>query len=136
MELVNGTRSPRLLPWPSPEGKPCYLIADSGGSYLSRLADDLEAVQLATGTDVLGLARKVLDDPASPYTEVRYAGLRLAECLTDALRVAESRGMRLPAPEDEEPEDTAGPGEREGTPATGPPSRIGSRPSRAANPAP
>jgi hypothetical protein len=38
----------------------------------------------------------------SPYTEVRYAGLRLAECLTDALRVAESRGLRLPAPGIEE----------------------------------
>ncbi|MEU6685103.1 hypothetical protein [Streptomyces sp. NPDC046832] len=59
----------------------------------------MEAVQLATGTDVLGLARTVLDDPASPYTEVRFAGVRLAECLADALRVAESRGMRLPAPE-------------------------------------
>ncbi|GGU05848.1 hypothetical protein GCM10010244_34610 [Streptomyces coeruleorubidus] len=52
----------------------------------------MEAVQLATATDVLGLARKVLDDPTSPYTEVRYAGLRLAECLTDVLSVAESRG--------------------------------------------
>ena len=40
----------------------------------------------------------MLDDPASPYTEVRYAGIRLAECLTDALRVAESRGLRLPVP--------------------------------------
>jgi len=40
-----------------------------------------------------------LDDPTSPYTEVRYAGLRLAECLTDALRVAESRGVRLPIPD-------------------------------------
>ncbi|GGS30046.1 hypothetical protein GCM10010269_80820 [Streptomyces humidus] len=97
MEHVNGT-APRLLPWPSPEGKPCYLVTDDDGSHLSRLADELEAVQLATGADVLGLARKVLDDPASPYTEVRYAGLRLAECLTDALRVAKSRGMRLPAP--------------------------------------
>ncbi|MFK4099668.1 hypothetical protein ACI2L1_06245 [Streptomyces sp. NPDC019531] len=47
---------------------------------------------------MLGLARTVLDDPASPYTEVRYVRLRLAECLTDALRVAESRGLRLPAP--------------------------------------
>ncbi|MFC4468877.1 hypothetical protein ACFPH6_30865 [Streptomyces xiangluensis] len=62
---------------------------------------DLEAVQLAMGADVLGLARAVLDDPASPYTEVRYAGLRLAECLTDALRVAESRGLRLPPPDTE-----------------------------------
>ncbi|WP_328499588.1 hypothetical protein OHS59_20025 [Streptomyces sp. NBC_00414] len=36
---------------------------------------------------VLALARRLLDDPASPYTEVRFAGLRLAECLSDALRV-------------------------------------------------
>ncbi|WP_406493904.1 hypothetical protein OHB06_24655 [Streptomyces sp. NBC_01604] len=102
--------SPRLLPWPSPDGKPCYLVTDSRGGYLSRLADDLEATQLATGADVLGLARAVLDDPASPYTEVRYAGLRLAECLTDALRVAESRGLRLPDPDAEHTEDA---GERE-----------------------
>ena len=91
--------SPRLLPWPSPDGKPCYLVTDDQGSRLSRLADELEAEQLATAVDVLGFARPLLDDPASPYTEVRYAGLRLAECLTDALRVAESRGMRLPAPD-------------------------------------
>ncbi|MFM9593966.1 hypothetical protein ACKI1J_32845 [Streptomyces scabiei] len=89
----------RLLPWPSPEGKPCYLVTDRHGGHLSRLADESEATQLATGTDVLGLARTVLDDPTSPYTEVRYAGIRLAGCLTDALRVAESRGARLPVPE-------------------------------------
>ncbi|GAA4316688.1 hypothetical protein GCM10023086_39290 [Streptomyces venetus] len=93
---AHGTPMPRLLPWPSPDGNPCYLVTDDDGSYVSRLADELEATQLATGTEVLGLARMVLDDPASPYTEVRYAGLRLAECLTDALRVAESRGMRSP----------------------------------------
>jgi hypothetical protein len=96
MEYLNGVTTARLLPWPTPEGKPCYLVTDDNGSRLSRLADDLEAVQLATGTDVLGLARQVLDDPGSPYAEVRYAGIRLAECLTDALRVAESRGGRLP----------------------------------------
>lgn len=83
----------------TPEGKPCYLVTDDSGSRLSRLADDLEALQLATGADVLVLARTVLDDHASPYAEVRYAGLRLAECLTDTLRVAESRGMRLVVPE-------------------------------------
>ncbi|MDX3571973.1 hypothetical protein [Streptomyces sp. ID05-47C] len=74
-------------------------MTDDSGSRLSRLADDLEALQLATGADVLVLARTVLDDHASPYAEVRYAGLRLAECLTDTLRVAESRGMRLVVPE-------------------------------------
>ncbi|MEU1317876.1 hypothetical protein [Streptomyces tibetensis] len=93
------TPPPRLLPWLSAEGNPCYLVTDDNGGYLSRLADELEAVQLATGTDVLGLAREVLDDPAAPYREVRFAGIRLAECLSDALRVAESRGMRLPAPD-------------------------------------
>ncbi|MFF4313937.1 hypothetical protein ACWDFR_27365 [Streptomyces sp. 900105755] len=87
--------SARLLPWPTPEGKPCYLVTDNSGSYLSRLADDMEATQLATGTDVLAHARQLLDDPMSPYAEVRYAGIRLAECLTDALRIAESRGRRL-----------------------------------------
>ncbi|WP_420719086.1 hypothetical protein [Streptomyces sp. WM6386] len=58
----------------------------------------MEAAQLAMGTDVLGHARQVLDDPMSPHTEVRYVGIRLAECLADALRVAESRGLRLPVP--------------------------------------
>ncbi|MER6078659.1 hypothetical protein [Streptomyces sp. NPDC001833] len=95
----------RLLPWPTPEGKPCYLVTDDNGGYLSRLADDLEAAQLATGTNILVSARQVLDDPMSPYAEVRYVGIRLAECLTDALRVAESRGMRLPAPEAEDDKD-------------------------------
>lgn len=94
----------RLLPWPSPEGKPCYLVTDSEGGYLARLADDMEAAQLSTGAEVLGCARKVLDDPLSPQTEVRYAGVRLAECLGDALRVALSRGMRLPALESDEEE--------------------------------
>ncbi|MFI9174242.1 hypothetical protein [Streptomyces lincolnensis] len=99
MEHAQNTPTPRLLPWLSSDGNPCYLLTDHHGGYLSRLADDLETVQLTTGTDILGLARGVLDDPTSPYTEVRYAGLRLAECLTDALRVAESRGLRLRTPE-------------------------------------
>ncbi|MFR0358477.1 hypothetical protein [Streptomyces sediminimaris] len=116
MEPANGAPvplvTPWLLPWPSPEGKPCYLVTDSAGGYLSRLADDLEAAQLATAADVLDLARTVLDDPASPHTEVRYAGRRLAECLTDALRVAESRGLRLPAPCPEETADVVEEGPR------------------------
>ncbi len=86
----------RLLPWATSEGKPCYLSSEGG--YLSRLADETEVRQLATGAEVLGRARSVLDDPMSPYAEVRYAAIRLSECLDDALRVAESRGLRLPAP--------------------------------------
>ena len=91
---------PRLLPWPSTEGKPCFLVTDDPGSHLSRLADEMEAVQLGMGADILDHARKVLADTMSPYGEVRYAGIRLAECLSDALRVAESRGLRLPVAPD------------------------------------
>ncbi|MEU2827305.1 hypothetical protein ABZ667_01335 [Streptomyces lavendulae] len=92
----------RLLPWPSPEGKPCYLATDANGGYLSRLSDEAEAEQIATGTEVLTHAHEVLRDPLAPRSEVHYTAIRLAECLTDALRVAESRGLRLPLPEDAE----------------------------------
>ncbi|MFD4763515.1 hypothetical protein ACFWOJ_33120 [Streptomyces sp. NPDC058439] len=86
----------RLLPWSSTEGKPCFLVTDDQSSHLSRLADEMEAAQLDIGADILDHARTVLADTMSPYGEVRYAGIRLAECLGDVLRVAESRGMRLP----------------------------------------
>ncbi|MFF3615983.1 hypothetical protein [Streptomyces sp. NPDC002580] len=89
----------RLLPWPSPDGKPCYLSSGGAHGWVTRLADTVEERQLATGAEVLVLAREVLDDPMAPYTEVRYAAIRVAECLGDALRVAESRGLRVPAPD-------------------------------------
>ncbi|MGW2729703.1 hypothetical protein [Streptomyces sp. NPDC001494] len=90
----------RLLPWSSPEGKPCFLATAGEGGYLSRLADDTEDLQLADGLEVLVAARKLLGDPLSPNVEVRYTAIRLSECLADALRVAESRGRRLPVPGD------------------------------------
>ncbi|WP_413470984.1 hypothetical protein [Streptomyces peucetius] len=49
---------------------------------------------------MLDHARDVLDEFMSTYGEVRYAGIRLAECLSDALRVAKSRGLRLSGPDD------------------------------------
>ncbi|WP_319054575.1 hypothetical protein [Streptomyces europaeiscabiei] len=94
----------RLLPWANDMGKPCYVASDSG-SPLARLADEMERVQLAMGTEVLGHARTVLEDPLAGHAEIRYAGVRLAECLADALRVAESRGQRLPVPDSDEDED-------------------------------
>jgi hypothetical protein len=87
----------RLLPWLSAEGKPCFLApGDGGGGIVSRLADETEARQLAEGLDVLRSARRLLDDPVTPNAEVRYTAIRLTECLADVLRVAESRGRRLP----------------------------------------
>lgn len=88
----------RLLPWPSPEGKPCFLRTDCHGGYLSRLADDMEAVQLSMGEEVLAHSREVIEDSKASAPELRYVAAHLGACLSDALRVAESRGMRLPAP--------------------------------------
>ncbi|MFF3765081.1 hypothetical protein ACFYYR_13475 [Streptomyces sp. NPDC001922] len=93
----------RLLPWTSPDGRPCYLSADNPRSRLSRLADDVEAAQLSSGAQVLGGAEAVLADPRAGVRELRFTTARLTESLRDALRVADSRGGRLPVPT--EPED-------------------------------
>ncbi|GAA4555447.1 hypothetical protein ACFYN9_24355 [Streptomyces collinus] len=52
----------RLLPWTGTDGKACYLSTDDPGSLLSRLADDVEAAQLASAETVLAGARAVLHD--------------------------------------------------------------------------
>ncbi|MDX3456815.1 hypothetical protein PV396_33530 [Streptomyces sp. ME02-8801-2C] len=78
------------------------LSTDDDGGFMSRLADDFEAAQLAMGADTLTQASKVLDDLMSTHAEVRYTLLRVTECLTDALRIAESRGLRLSVPESSE----------------------------------
>jgi hypothetical protein len=85
----------RLLPWTTPEGKPCYLSADSDDSLLSRLADDVEAAQLDSGEQVLTGARAVLADARAGERAVRFALTRAAESLADVLRIAASRGARL-----------------------------------------
>lgn len=88
----------RLLPWPTDDGKPCYLRTDDAGGYLSQLADEMEAVQLSMGAEVLDHAREVLGNSKASAAELRYTAVHLGGCLSDALRVAESRGMRLPVP--------------------------------------
>lgn len=87
----------RLLPWTTPEGKPCYLSADSAHSRLSRLADDVEAAQFRSGEQVLAGARAVLADPGAGERAVRFALVRAVESLEEVLRVALSRGERLGA---------------------------------------
>jgi hypothetical protein len=86
----------RLLPWTTPDGKPCYLSTDNDHSRLSQLADDLEAAQLDSGEQVLAGAKAVLADPAAGERAVRFALTRAAECLADLLRIAVSRGERIP----------------------------------------
>ncbi|MGW0862640.1 hypothetical protein [Streptomyces sp. NPDC002611] len=94
--MRDGTGAPlRLLPWTTPDGRPCYLSTDDDGSRLSRMADELEAELLDSAAYVLTAARSLLGEPALGGRELRFAGERLAEALTDALRIAESRGARL-----------------------------------------
>ncbi|MEU9284224.1 hypothetical protein AB0D57_05715 [Streptomyces sp. NPDC048275] len=95
-EETSTTATLRLLPWTTPEGKPCYLSTDGGEkSKLSLLADDIEAAQLESGEQVLAGARSVLADPKAGERAVRFALTRTAESLEDVLRVAVSRGGRL-----------------------------------------
>ncbi|WP_431043973.1 hypothetical protein ACQUSR_20155 [Streptomyces sp. P1-3] len=87
----------RLLPWNSPDGKPCYVspAPDGCDGFVSDMADNVEAIQLRIGEELLLHTRKMLDDPCVPHREFRYASVRLSEALRDAVRIAHSRGARL-----------------------------------------
>ncbi|MEU1435006.1 hypothetical protein ABZ438_13015 [Streptomyces sp. NPDC005786] len=89
----------RLLPWSGPEGKPCYLSTDDQGGYTSRLADNIEAVQLGTAAHLLEIASEILDDADAEPMELRRLGHALTGALKDVLRVAVSRGHLLAAGE-------------------------------------
>ncbi|MEV0576501.1 hypothetical protein [Streptomyces sp. NPDC050392] len=87
----------RLLPWSGPGGKPCYLSTDDAGGYMSRLADNIEAVQLGTAIELLEVACGTLDDRDAELNDLRRLGHELADALRDLLRVASSRGHLLRA---------------------------------------
>ncbi|MBC9730820.1 hypothetical protein [Streptomyces sp. TRM68367] len=91
---------PRLLPWTTEDGKACLLSTEGDEhSYVSRLADQVEAVQLKMGTELLGHVTAVLDDRKASPAELRFVVSRLSEALRDSLRVAASRGARLGMPD-------------------------------------
>lgn len=100
-DAASGGGNPRLLPWTSPEGKPCYLSSDGRG-YLSTLADSIETVQLSMGQELLEYARDATAPGAKALSasEYRWLACRLTEALADALRVADSRGQRIPDQEE------------------------------------
>lgn len=85
----------RLLPWSGPDGQPCYLSTDDHDSYMSRLADNTESVQLGMAAELLEHAREVLGDSDSDPQELRLLTAGLTGALGDTLRVATSRGERL-----------------------------------------
>ncbi|MFI6648331.1 hypothetical protein ACIBI8_11955 [Streptomyces sp. NPDC050529] len=94
----------RLLPWSGPEGKPCYLSTDDPGGYMSRLADNLEAIQLGSAAELLEHALETLADRGTSLNEMRCLVEELTGGLRDILRVATSRGHLLAA---SEPRETA-----------------------------
>lgn len=87
----------RLLPWTGPEGKPCYLAGDGAG-FLSRLADNMEAVQLGLAGELIEEAQRVLAGRAWTPGELHLLAVQLNEALGNVHRIAASRGARLPAP--------------------------------------
>ncbi|MFC8009599.1 hypothetical protein [Streptomyces cinereoruber] len=87
----------RLLPWTGSDGKPCYLSTDDEGSHLSRLADSAEALQLGRAADLVSHALEFLGDEVAELEDLLQLAADLTEALKDALRVATSRGHRLPA---------------------------------------
>lgn len=90
----HGPDTIRLLPWAGAEGKPCYVLGDGTG-YVSRMADDIESVQLDMADDLLGHAADLLADRKVTGVELHFLASRLTESLREVRRVAESRGARL-----------------------------------------
>lgn len=93
------THTARLLPWSTPEGKPCYLSSDGSG-YLARMADNVESVQLGMADDLLSHVAELLDDGKPTADQLRFALTCMSQSLRDTERIADSRGSRLPVPDD------------------------------------
>ncbi|KUN07171.1 hypothetical protein AQI95_11535 [Streptomyces yokosukanensis] len=89
----------RLLPWAGREGTPCYLSTDDRNGHMSRLADNVEAMQLGMAAELLDQASETLSDRDSAPEDVRRLADKLTGSLRDVLRVAISRGHLLMARE-------------------------------------
>lgn len=81
----------RLLPWTGPEGKPCYLSTDDPRGHMSRLADNIESIQLGMAAEVLDHATTTLRHKHATPGDLRLLANELTTALADTLRVATSR---------------------------------------------
>ncbi|MFJ2115624.1 MULTISPECIES: hypothetical protein [unclassified Streptomyces] len=89
----------RQLPWTDESGRPCYLSADGiGTGPVSRLADRVEAVQLAWAERLHEEALDLFAEGGPEELEVDCLAARLTDALRDVLVIAESRGLRLGLP--------------------------------------
>ncbi|MFE9333803.1 hypothetical protein [Streptomyces sp. NPDC006925] len=123
MLIYDRTKTPmpapelRLLPWTTDSGKPCYLNGNAD-STMAMYADAVEENQLEHGHDALTRAVQVIDTAEDEDNE-RTDALRVATAaLSNCLRVADSRGARLPGCE--HAEITCGARERDDDDGSGP----------------
>ncbi|GCB46554.1 hypothetical protein [Streptomyces sp. NL15-2K] len=110
----------RLLPWETDTGKPCFLSTNGTPGALARIADEIEADQLRDGADVLMGAQAVLDDRRAGEYALRLALRAATQCLGDVLRIADSRGARLPQPHDAQDTDDSDDDQDDGADGDGP----------------
>ncbi|WP_344576942.1 hypothetical protein [Streptomyces lunalinharesii] len=123
----------RLLPWSSPEGKPCFLLGGTGTGYVSRLADRVEAEQMGAAAECIEEAGDVLAGRSWTPGELHLLAVELNAHLARVHRVSESRGARLvrweggPDGDDEEEDGEGGADDAGGgsAPAEGFPDRSG-----------
>ncbi|WP_234010414.1 hypothetical protein [Streptomyces sp. SPB074] len=95
---ADNSDAPRLLPWNTSDGKPCFLVSEETRSWVARMADGIEEVKLAMSAELLGHAMAVLQDRKATDHELRVIGELLTQSLGDIIRVGVSRGMRFGIP--------------------------------------
>ncbi|WP_328776132.1 hypothetical protein OHU17_16955 [Streptomyces goshikiensis] len=95
---MTSTNELRLLPWSGPDDKPCFLSTDNSDGFLSRRADNTEEAQLKAASALLDHVIAVLTDPEKDPDELHLVATDLTTALRATLRVATSRGHRLPSP--------------------------------------
>ncbi|WP_326630607.1 hypothetical protein OG808_29860 [Streptomyces sp. NBC_01761] len=67
--------------------------------YIARVADTVEGLQLDMAAELLAHAADLLADNRASSVQLLFLGDRMTEVLRDIVRIAHSRGARLPAPE-------------------------------------
>ncbi|CAM5254648.1 hypothetical protein SXANM310S_02393 [Streptomyces xanthochromogenes] len=87
----------RLLPWSSPDGKPCFLSTDDPAGRLSRLADEMEVHQLDSASALVDQGLEMISDDETERPALEGLTTALIKALQATLRVAASRGHRLEA---------------------------------------
>lgn len=97
------TNELRLLPWSGSGGKPCFLSTDDPDSHMSRLADNIEAIQLGAARELLEEASEALGDQGMSLDDMQCLAGELTGALRDILRVATSRGRLRATGEPSEP---------------------------------